>query len=1317
MVKTHLYLYDETKAINQMTDYGDYIEIADRMTDRLDEVMGTYRCRLLGLPKSKEFSPSTKFILIKEDAQGNNALELHLLVQQDLVEKPILSKDNYFNHDITFNEASVVAQSRICDNISNTYKLQDVNLDIAQQIDADASANKVQVIVDESTMQDYPTERAGYSVAHPSYTYGNYTDEIYITKRKFMVEFASAQDETAFNAIKLLTDCPSGQTRTISIPIPNIVCYQQSFESGEYVRQGNCSVVVTIKKVPYSATSFENAEVTEHIINPSTAEAWAPDYMFNAIKTDMDMSDSDINTAFKGIVFQTIDYRAYGSIVPIQKVIRLKRLAEYGGNTSRTIDLEVSTDYKYQVSIGVYNFENANPQFTGVHYDTTKYMFSSDIQNCRYCNKKGLRTWRIRGDNFNQILINDQYGSISKEAPMQRIEFGTYDANTMGKILYWSAPKTNAYQLFIKSIFASQFRQKTYEEWDLPYYKIGLPFYVDDNWKTVLESTETIENFYNQKNLWEMFLEIGKYIHCIPIIKFGTNGRFLVDWRKLGDTKRGASVSTPKSIYNSRQIENYICSCQSYISNYVQLGGEIEEYLVPKSSSEDYLVYNDVAEIITSKPIQEIIDMSITCIKDNAGVLTGSTKSLVRDTVHGTNGYIFEKSIYQLLEEEDVAVSKGLALYYELGTNKIQGLNYQLPKKTVGNITTTYQYTIKRIIKKLWGLSTNQESQVQVNCFAFKIRYRTLDDVRVSQVRPDLRKYLLNTPLDLYPRHDQFCNQQDLLIDSEKFGNNVYGKLIRTGNTEYKKTEWVDSIENAKKVGELYVLDDGNLYYVSSVSHTFFENHIDSLVEFSKDFNRLSEVIGIPSEPRFYEISERNTIKREINIQKFVCVSTSNNLSQNPSTLDRLAVDYVLLDKILFNNEDYPNYAISIFKNDQNDTSDSTIVNNNLFFRDVMNVVNTTTSKGTLTFSWDMKDNFSAGDQVEPTNYSLDSIRAHDTAFYKLKPYQYPDPHGRAQLFDFMLVKQDFSNINSKYIQRLPADIYDLRRVKRTSMYSFANSVDTAVVFNHIPTDSELNDVVDSHSASADGKGMVIRVEQNGNVDYYTAYYSLLSSEWKLILWQNIEEYDRINRDLLDALIASDKVPINTLSNKTGYVLLKDNREALSFNLNIQAVADSDRFVISGKLWSNKKEDLVLAFLSEEVNKINADTIDGNTIIKTTSITRSATLDDWHFYPSYIQININSAIGNQISAQGGVPVVTIDGEAQEVKALALVYKTKLATTLNLRNFVIARNITDLIQPIYDQQGNITGYDLSEITKDWYMRDLFEYELRGNATEE
>ena len=50
-------------------------------------------------------------------------------MQEDVVEKPVLSDNECFTHTITLIEPSAIAQKRIVDNIAVTYKLKDVNLE------------------------------------------------------------------------------------------------------------------------------------------------------------------------------------------------------------------------------------------------------------------------------------------------------------------------------------------------------------------------------------------------------------------------------------------------------------------------------------------------------------------------------------------------------------------------------------------------------------------------------------------------------------------------------------------------------------------------------------------------------------------------------------------------------------------------------------------------------------------------------------------------------------------------------------------------------------------------------------------------------------------------------------------------------------------------------------------------------------------------------------------------------------------------------------------------------------------------------------
>lgn len=472
-----------------------------------------------------------------------------------------------------------------------------------------------------------------------------------------------------------------------------------------------------------------------------------------------------------------------------------------------------------------------------------------------------------------------------------------------------SAPAANAYELYRKAVIASQttLRKPTGGSVD----NLILPYYLEDDDKYSLQSTEIIENFYNQKNLWEIMMDVGKYIHARPKNYFGSDNRYVTRWKRYGLTEQYQDNSTRVSIYNSRFIDEYICACSSYVSNMVQLGGEIKETVAPKSSSEDYLVYNDVAEIIVSKPIIEIVSV-IAKEKTADGTAYSNSADITQ--------YVFEKSIYNVLDIVDTSsVNKGLAIYYELGDTKIQGFTYTLPEVSTGTNNTA----IKNILGTAFGLPESSWENINVNDYAFEVTYRTKDTLRTDQTRPDLRKYLLSSKYDRVPQHNQFNNQQDTLIDSEKFGINIYGKLIRTGNTVYSAVEWVDTIPSLKHSGELYSIF-GNLYYVSKVRNTYYPDHIESEVEYSKDFNRLAEIIGIPSEPRFYEISERSSIDREISISDYLLLTTvdSENFvyTDNPLNKDCFMTLYgfaFIQNLIMGYQTSFLNYAVTYFKNDK----------------------------------------------------------------------------------------------------------------------------------------------------------------------------------------------------------------------------------------------------------------------------------------------------------------------------------------------------------------------------------------------------------------
>ena len=284
----------------------------------------------------------------------------------------------------------------------------------------------------------------------------------------------------------------------------------------------------------------------------------------------------------------------------------------------------------------------------------------------------------------------------------------------------------------------------------------------------------------------------------------------------------------------------------------------------------------------------------------------------------------------------------------------------------------------------------------------------------------------------------------------------------------------------------------------------------------------------------------------------------------------------------------YPRYAATIFKNDID--KDDNVAGNETFITSVLHPVGTYSIRNTLTISWRMKDNFSAGDQVAPTEHWVPELGQTDGAYNQLRPFQYPDVHGRADMFDFLIFPT--LALSDKEIRELPA----------------LPKIDIAALFGS-----------ENNTAAA-------------------------------------------------------------MNNTSGLALLKDNREALSFDYNLELLTDSDRFVVSGWVWSDKTDEsgennanIAIALLNEEINKISNETIDANFISQ-------------YVYSDFL-----------VDTSGGKIVITIPAamrapiETGMYKAIAIISTNEVNGTTNsgARYFVFGRNIT--------------GLSADEAMKSWVIR--------------
>ena len=1274
MIETKVYLYDSSKSDYKGTDYSANVLAGNGWADDLTETLDIASLTLVGLPFSEEFDPTTKFIVELWDTNVNNEFPyetLCLAVEEDVVSQPVLSDDHYFNHSISFNEASVIAQGRVVDNCSETFELKNVNIN-------DESVYNPNAMADGKII---PSATNDSVCAYRETTHLIFSHSENITfKRKFSWVFTEEYlqptdpnygQASAWGDVKMYIPISGGEQ--VKLPIPLLGTQFGAKDSADYESHVNlCSVEV---KVYESSDGVEWSEMTalSKVVNPCSSNIRENDW-----QTDWRLTErinSPANTKGYGI------NRAYGLSGEMREYY--KKYAKYDvtmGDRFVTIPLQADKQYCVIVapkitSTSLYELGTHEEQHIGMSNrllgdpENNYYTFSYAFSSAHLSPVSGLV---LSNNNSSQAIIaptiQDETGM-----PMLKMQFSTFVAGSNVSAFLKSAPALSAYDLFRDALLKSQTTKKvvgTYIK-DTP-----LAYYCDPNDIGIMQNTEIIESSFNQKNLWEILLEVGKYIHAIPYIEFGEDDRFVVRWRYLGQPDQYEDKGHRISIFNSRSIENYVGALNSYVTNMVQRGAQIEEWIAPKSESDDYLVYNDVVVLQTAKPIIELLKLEFG--------LSGSS------TLYNITDNIFEHNVYELLAVVDTVVpNKGLGIYYNLGENVIRGLNYQLPAANAG--APEREYAIKRIMGKAMGMPQANWKDIKVNDYVFKVTYRTKEEVRSEQSRPDLRKYLINSKYERVPHHKQFNNQQDKMVDSVKFGNQTYGKLIKTGNTEYKTTEWNDNLYDLKKSGQLINIR-GNIYYVARAEHSFFQDHIISEITYSKDYNKLSEIIGIPSEPRFFEISEQSQVDRHVSFNHFLCVHTEDLPSvENPEDeRPMFYLDGTSLKNLLFGNVAYPKYALIQIKNDIDNPSPEQGLS--LFSKDFALPIGAYSMRNTLTLKWEMKDNFSAGDRVEPTVGYRDPSRQTDTNYATLKPTQYTDVFGRADLIDFVIIN-DLPSLTAGQIRNLPLSPYRILLSSATGpdygsgsafsnlrYYTRYNGDDT--VYHNITSNTRSfsiaygsnvigpwGDIVDSNDDSILpqqdlDEGEYFILEYNGayslflcsTEDHVTFTFSNVYTTSELQELLDILATPSINHVLNtgNEFVSTETITDDLFgTNAHGLALVKDNRERMIFNYNLQMLTDSDRFVLSGFLWQQNKGTISVAVLDREVNKIC-----GNTI-PTESIKLTFPIDDIY------DIDFDYILGN----------VPLGGY---YKAIALISdKVPKVGGGKETYFVIARNIDGL----------------------------------------
>ena len=196
------------------------------------------------------------------------------------------------------------------------------------------------------------------------------------------------------------------------------------------------------------------------------------------------------------------------------------------------------------------------------------------------------------------------------------------------------------------------------------------------------------------------------------------------------------------------------------------------------------------------------------------------------------------------------------------------------------------------------------------------------------------------------------------------------------------------------KVGLLF--DDD--YYISSVSVEYLPLYISCTIGLSKDFNRLSEYVGINSNKRMWQVSEKQSIERQSVYRAYIKVSEADDANKSNLTVVRIAES--LFNTKMGDDSTVAAPPISACVLSPRDYNQNSLHNYKL----AMSVASVSMGN-TMTFSCRCKDNYSAGQKISQTENGSWAV---DVAF--------GDYYGRAYYLDFEFLR----NLNGMNADNLP---------------------------------------------------------------------------------------------------------------------------------------------------------------------------------------------------------------------------------------------------------------------------------------------------------
>ena len=366
---------------------------------------------------------------------------------------------------------------------------------------------------------------------------------------------------------------------------------------------------------------------------------------------------------------------------------------------------------------------------------------------------------------------------------------------------------------------------------------------------------------FTRGTLFEALLTVGGYIHAIPrlVDENRSDGALTVKFDLLGQDDV-YSGTLPAPIYErSSWSGNEFCGAlDSMVENLLNTTDRTQGAVTEPSADTFRAVNtteggfrisaNDGLVILTDKPIYQV-----TKLEFYLNLADGNPRTV------DITPYVYESAEYQTLSGytgQTYPYSKGWALEYTQGQKNIRGLTFVLNAPHGGG-TFDKQYAIVNILAAATGLDASKFTNL--TDLQFRVTYIPYVTSRIVQ-----RKPYLTHPIDNVLLYNQGGNS----VENEYYGERLKGTITRIGNITSRKTYIFTSYANIPKAGQKI----GNRY-VALVDREFDKMRIKATVTTVANFNKLAEYLGLNSNYRLYDVSEKQAFDRAVNYGESCVIS------------------------------------------------------------------------------------------------------------------------------------------------------------------------------------------------------------------------------------------------------------------------------------------------------------------------------------------------------------------------------------------------------------------------------------------------------------